>query len=370
MRRGRTLIFLLVILIIGAILVFVVLQSNLLGGGRTGGAAPTPSSSVQVYYAAQSIPLGERITEDRLGLRTIPREHLTQDMFSADEKETLLSKVAKYPLDQGAFITESMVASEEGFVDPPPPEWAMRIPIGKTAVAIPITRLASVAYGVQDGAHVNVIACMLMVDIDPSFQTLLPNHIGVIMTPINAETSKMPGISLGIATAPDHPPTQGRTEVEPAFQQAIYVIPSELQQRPRLVCQMILQDVKVLKLGTFEVPTKAVQPTDPNAPTPASQTSLTKDKLPPDIITLVVDPQDAITLTYMIYANIPLNLTLRRGGDEGRQATEAATLQFLLSQYSIPVPVKLAYGITPRLDVLALPFLPNDVVTVSPDKNQ
>jgi len=85
---------------------------------------------------------------------------------------------------------------------------------------------------------------------------------------------------------------------------------------------------------------------------------------PPDIITLVVTPQDAVTLTYMIYANIPLNLTLRRGGDDSRQDTEAATLQFLLSQYDIPVPVKLAYGLTPRVDILTLPFLPNDVITV------
>ena len=78
----------------------------------------------------------------------------------------------------------------------------------------------------------------------------------------------------------------------------------------------------------------------------------------------MVTPQDAVTLTYMIYANIPLNLTLRRGGDDSRQDTEAATLQFLLSQYDIPVPVKLAYGLTPRVDILALPFLPNDIITV------
>ena len=54
-------------------------------------------------------------------------------------------------------------------------------------------------------------------------------------------------------------------------------------------------------------------------------------------------------------------------GDNSRQATEAATLQFLLSQYNIPVPVKLAYGLTPRIDFLALPFLPNDIITVAPE---
>ena len=71
-------------------------------------------------------------------------------------------------------------------------------------------------------------------------------------------------------------------------------------------------------------------------------------------------------LTYMVYTNIPLYLTLRNSGDTARQVTESATLQFLLSQHGITVPVKLAYSITPRVDLLSLPFLPNDIVTVSP----
>jgi pilus assembly protein CpaB len=203
---------------------------------------------------------------------------------------------------------------------------------------------------------------MLMVDVDPSYQTLLPNHVGIVSSP-NGPSGEMVGISLGIATGANDPVYQGRTEVEPAFQQGIYLIPSE-PQRPRMVCQMILQDVRVLKLGNFAFNAQS-QPIDPNQPTPAQQTASSANPAP-DIITLIVDPQDAITLTYMIYSNIPLNLTLRRGGDDSRQATEAATLQFLLSQYNIPVPVKLAYGMTPRVDLLALPFLPNDVITVPP----
>jgi pilus assembly protein CpaB len=368
MRRGRTLIFLAVILIIGLVLVFVVLQGGLLGGKGGANAQPTPSNVVQVYYARQNIPIGETITAERVDLRTIPREYWTEDMFTSDDKDKLLTMRAKYPLDQGTFITRSMVSAEAVSAGP---EWAAQIPIGKTAIAVPISRLASVAFGVQDGAHVNVIGCMLMMDLDPSYQTSLPNHVGVVISPADTQPQSMPGISLGVATGEGVPAYQGRTEVEPAFQQGIYIIPSE-PQRPRLVCQTILQDVPVLKLGTFEVPNKVVQqqPADGNAPTQASQESITKDKLAPDIITLVVDPQDAVTLTYMIYANIPLNLTLRRPGDETRATTEAGTLQFLLSQYSIPVPVKLAYGITPRIDFLALPFLPNDVVTVSPKNNE
>ena len=357
MRRGRVLIVLAVIIFIGLLLAFLVLPRVVPG---LLGATPTPVD-VQVYYAAQSIPQGEAISEDRLGTRNLPQSLVTEDMFTTAERDVLVGKIAKYPFDQGVFITASMVSNPGEVVETGGPQWASIIPIGMNAIALPTSRLGSVAFGVQDGAHVNVTACMLMVDVDPSYQTILPNHVGIVTSPLNVDPGKMPGISLGLATGSSDLPYQGRAEVEPAFQQGIYVIPSE-PQRPRLVCQMILQDVQVLKLGTFDYrPQQTAQQTDPAA----QQTSV--DQQPPDIITLIVSPQDAVTLTYMMYANIPLSLTLRRGGDTSRQATEAATLQFLLSQYNIPVPVKLAYGMTPRIDFLALPFLPNDVITVPPE---
>ncbi len=348
MRRGRILIFLAVILIFGLILVAVALP-NVLPSLR--GATPTPAT-VEVYIAIQSISLGETIQESYLGTRPLPQEFVTEEMFTTAEKDALVGKIAKYPLAPGTFITSAMVS--DGTPEAGGPLWASLIPPGMNAIAIPIARLSSVAYAIQDGAHVNVTACMLMVDVDPSFQTVLPNYVGIVLGPgVEGEKGQSPTISLGIKGSP----YQGRTEVEPAFQQAIYVVPSE-PQRPRPVCQMILQNVRVMKLGNFDLAGAAAQP-----PPEGQQAQPTKV---PDIVTLIVSPQDAITLTYMIYNNIPLYMTLRRPDDDSRQATEAATLQFLLSQYNIPVPVKLAYGITPRVDTLALPFLPGDVVTVPP----
>ena len=63
------------------------------------------------------------------------------------------------------------------------PEWASNIPQGMTAIAIPTSRLESVAFGVRDGAHVDVSACFLFVDVDPSFQTELPNHVSGLVAP-------------------------------------------------------------------------------------------------------------------------------------------------------------------------------------------
>ena len=111
--------------------------------------------------------------------------------------------------------------------------------------------------------------------------------------------------------------------------------------------------------------TENVQAVDLAAtPTPQAQQAdgqvVTSER--PDIITLVVSPQDAVTLTYLIYHGAQLTLTLRGIDDTARVETEAATLQFLLSQYGIPVPAKLPYGITPTLEQLAQPFMPNDVI--------
>jgi hypothetical protein len=63
-----------------------------------------------------------------------------------------------------------------------------------------------------------------------------------------------------------------------------------------------------------------------------------------------------------MFSEAKLSLYLRNAADQSRLATEAATLQFLLSQYNIPVPVKLPYGIEPRVDRLVSPTLKNDTV--------
>ena len=77
-------------------------------------------------------------------------------MFTLNQKDELVGKIAKYPIDQGVVITSTMVS--EGELAAGGPSWAANIPDGMTAISIPTTRLETVAYGVRDGAHVNVSA--------------------------------------------------------------------------------------------------------------------------------------------------------------------------------------------------------------------
>ncbi len=330
-------------------------------------------TAVQVYYAGQPIAKGTVISEDLLLAQSATDASLVEAQFTVDEKADLLGKTALIDIAQGKVLFRELVGDaspESGPTISSGPPWANVIGKGQTAITIPTSRLASVGFGVADGAHVNVIACMLVVDVDPSYQSALPNHVSTLVGP-GAKPADMPGITVTLnnaATGSPVAPFQGRTEVESAFQQGIYIVASE-PQRPRPVCQMIMQNIPVLKLGNFPLNVASVAS---NAATPTPQAGgeqpQTTSTPAPDIVTLIVSPQEAVVLTYMVYTNTPLYLTLRNGGDDGRIGTESATLQFLLSQFNITIPVKLAYSLTPRVDVLSLPFLPNDIVTVTPEQ--
>lgn len=371
MRRGRTLILVLLIIIIALAVGFVAFRQFL-----TPQDAAEQPLYVDVYYAAQNIPQGGRITEDVLSTLSIPQENVVTVMYTRDELPFLVDKIAKLPLDQGVVITESMVSDSTAAVAISGPQWASIIPPGMTAMAIPVDRLAVSGYAINNGAHVNVNACLLFVDVDPSYQTILPNLTAILTgTGISGgaltgtegqgfNTQGLPILSLGVASSGS---SQGRLELDPSVQQPYYVIPSE-EQRPRMVCQTLLQDVVVMRLGDFPlVETDAAAAaedqaatTDPAAAQPAPTA--------PDIVTLIVSPQDSVTLSYLIYTNARISLTLRNPSDQARLATEASTLQFLLSQYNIPVPAKLPYAMHPALTNLISPSLPNDVVTEEPQQ--
>jgi Flp pilus assembly protein CpaB len=352
MRRGRILIFLVLIVVVGLGLLALAYTQF----GRPT-AQPTQSAFTKVFYAAQNIPQGTPITREMLGTFSIPPENVADVMFTEGEENSLVGQTARFTLDQGTLITSSMVGS--GPVEISGPAWAVQIPTGMVAAAIPTNRLSLAGYGVNDGAHVNLNACMLFVDIDPAYQTVLPNFTSVL-TGTGFLPDQLPVLSVSSVTG-ELPSRQGRVELDPTLQQPFYAVPSE-NQRPRLVCQMILQDVVVMKLGNFALQAPS---TDQNAtPSPAQ----TQQQSAPDIVTLMVNPQDSISLNYFVYSGAMLTLSLRNPNDTSRFAAESATLTSLLTQYNISLPSKLPYASQPRVDVLTPPSLPNDIVTVQPQQ--
>ena len=358
MRRGRTLIFVFLIIIIGLVVAFVPFRQFLVPV-----QAPQPLF-VEVYIAGQPIPQGGEIKPELLSTIKIAPENLIAVMYTVDEQGLLLGKVAKFPLDQGVVITEAMVSDASAAVPISGPQWASLIPPGMTAVSVPIDRLGLAGYAVNSGAHVNINACLLFVDIDPSFQSGLPNQTALLTGTGFAVDTGLPVLSLGVAASGS---VQGRLELDPSLQQPYYLIPSE-RQRPRMVCQVLLQDVVVMRAGDFPLDPAASLTAAPAPTTVTTADGQTQQAAPvaPDIVTLIVSPQDSITLSYLMRTDADLSLTLRNPTDQLRQATEASTLQFLLSQYNIPVPAKLPYSLEPytigfgNLDL----GLPNDSAIV------
>jgi pilus assembly protein CpaB len=302
----------------------------------------------EIVISTQPIQRGREITNDVITTIPFPRGELVDGAFILTP-EDVVGKRAKVDIDARMPINSNMLVDPTMKNSPP----AFQIPRGQVAIAIPISNLSSVAYGLRTGDHVNVIVSLLMADLDTDFQTKLPNSTGTVLAPgANAEL----GRESKTADIGNTESKIGRTELDATLGVPVYVIGSE-PPRPRLVSQTLIQDAVVLQTGTFpqnqqelqnNTPGQPVQPT-PVPGQPGAQTTVTVVNLP-DNITLIVNPQDAVTLNYLIIAGGKLNLVMRAAGDDTRIATEAVTLQFVLDQYNIPNPAKLPYGLEPRLD--------------------
>ena len=270
--------------------------------------------------------------------------------------EEVLGKRARYPLQPGLPLTPGLLSEQD-----PGSYLGSQIPAGYVAIPVPITALSSVSLALRPGDHVNVIASLLLTELDSQFQTELPNvSVPVLMPgPVCAgETcfDKFPAtmeISAGESLV-----TIGRVEVDSNFDYGFYVVPSE-SQRPRLVSQTLVQDAIVLWVGKFPLTDEPVadnQATPTPAPEGEEVAATPTAVVEPDQITIMVSPQDAITLNYLVLSGATLNLVMRSPADNNvRIQTEAVTLQFIMDQYRIPLPAKLPYGLEPRKDEIAFP---------------
>lgn len=357
-RGGRIIILLalLIILVVGGVYLFLQFQAQ-----QTTETVPTDQPAqnlVDIVITTQFVPRGAEITEGTIMTVKYPEENLVQGTFMTD-MQSVLGTRAKYDLDPGVPLTPSVLIQPAGGSVA-----SFDVPKDFVAMSIPITRLTSVANALAAGDHVMVIGCMMLVDIDPEFQTKLPNNVGVVVAPFsNFETGEQT-LTAGVAPGPGGA-VKGRTEVDSTLEQPVYSIPSE-PQRPRLVCQTVIQDAVVLRVGTYEEPVVG-QPTAVPAAAPAEGEELppTPTAIPlPDLISLVVGPQDAVALNYMMLSGIKLNLALRNPTDTNPIVTDAVTQQYLMDQKNIPLPAKLPYALEPRVDGLQLPVLQNEATPV------
>jgi Flp pilus assembly protein CpaB len=380
MRLGRIILLVALVLVVGLV---AVLMSGNLGGGGGGNqeVIPTPET-IPVVYLVQPVARGETIPAEKLALTDLPKGNVPQVYFS--DMGEVIGKIASFDLQQGTFVTQSMVVdnvvdligSEVGS------KHAAMIPAGMVAFPVPINRFSSVAYGITRGDRVNVIVTLAMADLDTEFQSKLPNYTAGVVDPgpqvlgtnlnegseqqfILVPESIFRNIVSQTYTAAASSPA-GRAEQDTILNQPFYYVPSE-EQRSRIVSQTVLQNIVVLNVGTFPLynaegeEVQLVTPT-PEGFEPGDEEVAPRgpETVPPDIVTLIMWPQDAVTLNFLIYSGAEITLALRSAGDDTQTLTDAVTLQYLMDVYRIPLPAKLPYGLEPRIDELEAPVLEND----------
>ncbi len=388
-RRGRAFIYFALILILLVVLLFAVAQMGMLpflgGGGSqtpTGGvidtnnpeaAVPTPEpEKVGIYVVSQDIKRGEYISAERVILQEIDRLDDSEDMFHEEDRTELFASRAIADLKPATPLERSMVVGRGASAGIP----SFEIPQGMVAVSIPVSKLSSVSYGLQKGDHVNLIVSLLFVDLDTNWQTKLPNRTGLLVAPGPVDEN-VTNISAYISSGDKFDPGpiegaysyMGRIEIEPSANTPVWVIQSE-ESRPRLISQTLLQDVVILQMGFFGQGTEELAQAAEATPDPMmeEEAAAPVEAGSPHVVTLVVTPQDAVTINYLLLSGASINMVMRSAGDSSRLETEAVTLQFLMDQYRIPNPAKLPYGTNKRIDAFPefVPVFPDPVPTPIP----
>ena len=301
----------------------------------------------------QELPRGIVVPPNAVELRPWPLE--SAPFNGITNLEEVVGRIAHTDLFLEQPILKNMVVDNLNNLARVGSDAAALLPSGLVAIAVPMDRLTSVAYGIQDGDRVDIIVSLLFVDVDEEFQSLLPNRVTLISE--DPETGQ-----LVLTTA-----IEGR--VDPlGFANAV-VGPSE-RQRPRLVTQRTIQDAFVLHVGEFPPDGRivGVPPTptpNPEAQQAASDGQATPVPTPtesrPDIVTLGVTPQDAVVLTHFIEARLPITFALRAASDTSRVPTDPVTLDYIMTEVNIQLPGRRPYSIEPAIRSIRQLIIENQI---------
>jgi Flp pilus assembly protein CpaB len=372
MRRGRLLILFALIILFGAVAVFLFLRGVTQQPTEAQGTPAVPSDMVEIVIAAQDIARGAEIPPDGVIAAPFPADSVVETMLT--DVGQAVGRRARMDIARGIPITENMVTDSPGTLLGTGSIASIAIPPGMTAIAVPMSRLSGVAYALRDGDSVDIVVAMLMIDIDQEFQSVGPDNNlllvdsgGSVVT--GSGCSQIEQTELGTTCTNPEPPPVGRIVTDPETGIQLYAVPGE-SQRPRLVTQRLVRNATVLHVGTSPLsdepaPAVVATPEAAAAPSGGEQPAATPVP-PPDVITLIVSPQDALALNWAMKANVDMTLTLRAPGDTQEVDTTSVTLQYLIDNYSIAVPSKLPYGLEPRLDEIVPPVLGNDKPSTPP----
>lgn len=321
--------------------------------GETIIPTPEPVVLTEIVVAVQNLARGVIIPPDAVDLRPWPIDAVPVNALTS--LEDVIGERARVDIFQEQPILFSMVVPDLSQLGSVGSDLSASLPPGTRAVAMPIDRLTSVAYGLQRGDRVDIIISLLFVEIDEQFQTLLPNQLNLYTINDDGAVTILSGVQGRFELVPAPPNTAGISSLP------IVVEPNEVP-RPRLSTQLTIQDALVMGIGDFPedgilfsqpTPTPIVEaveePAARGAAAPAAEVPTQAASSRPDIITLAVQPQEAVILTYYVESRIPITFALRSATDTSQVPTDPVTLGYIMDTYNIQLPTALPYGIQPAI---------------------
>jgi Flp pilus assembly protein CpaB len=384
--RGRLLILIGLIILLVAIVVVVVILPGAGGGNQPAvtpggdseivepGATPLPTPTqvpvVPIVVALQNLPRGYRFPDTIEELQNVvgfanwpdfavPFNAIQQVPEDPNKvlREQILGKIVRTDVSREQPILTTLLVDDLVNLANVGSDAAAVLPNDRVAVTVPVNRVTSVGYAIQDGDHVDVIISMLFVDVDEIFQSIQPNNITLFNVKENGDIEFVEGI----AGRPDI------TSLGPAI-----IGPSE-RQRPRLVTQRTIQDALVLHVGDFPLdgkfigvpPTPTPVPVEEESDNPSTPPPPPTPIPPPDIVTLGVTPQYAVFLVWAIEAKLPLTLALRSATDTSRNPTQPVTLEYIMNEFRIDLPGRRDFTIEPAIRSIRQ-LLAGDEISLNP----
>lgn len=327
------------------------------GGGPTDTPAPTitPIKMVELVISVQQIPRGFTIPPNAVTTRRWPEESAPASAIF--NQESVIGKKARTDIFREQPILTNMLVDDLANLANVGSDAAAVLPNNRVAVAVPMDRITSVAYAIQPGDRVDVMVTLLFVDVDPVFQTIEPNLVAIV----NEESFDVEAAFAGRF--------DGAYSLGGGVTRPVIIGPSE-QQRPRMVTQRTVQDALVVWVGDFPisgrlffiVPSPTPVPTAPeDGAESTGRGNATQAPTPipprPDIITLAVSPQDAVVLTWMMEARLPITFALRSATSTSQVPTEPVNLQYITDTFRIDVPGRLDFSIQPAPDSIRQLFI-------------
>ncbi|MEP7286587.1 MAG: hypothetical protein ABI947_12565 [Chloroflexota bacterium] len=366
-RRVLIIILLLVVVAVGAFLVLPGLLNQPpapVNGTPVAGASPgaaegptaTPIQLKKIIVAVQQLPRGIRIPAAALAERLWPSAAVPERAMGAIAD--VEGRIARTDIFIEQPIVDTLLVEDLSQIAAKGSDAAAVTPRGRVLISIPVDRLTDVAYSVADGDYVDIIASFLFVDVDPGFQTIKPNKI--TLTSIKSDGT----IELQAAIA-------GELQPSSFSKDPVVAGPSEVQ-RPRLVTQRTVQAAWVVHAGTFPIDGQFLRPVATPLPTPTPEAGEpTKGAPPPtptppfpDILTLAVEPQDAVAITWLIESRIPMTLVLRSAQGDPKVKTDqttAVSLSYMIETYQVTQPQALPFALEPALRSIRSLFVGNTI---------